>query len=211
MSNILEKTDLGFIRTPLLCIQFPYTQERFNELQKLMAEICRQIDEHKLHDLICMQLDDRDKEISIGQKRHELYQKSIATYTVQWDSDDGIHQQGLKLIIEALQNNPDVDCCTYEEYINIDGVEQRSNHDLKYGDWNNNKDGFDYVRTPFMKSVIKTEIAKSVPVPFERFAEDHHWGQALKPHLKTQVHIDEQIYRYIHISSDHNTRYGITE
>ncbi|MES2287399.1 MAG: glycosyltransferase family A protein [Bacteroidota bacterium] len=195
----------------LLSIQFPSTIDREEVLNKLVTEFVRQIDENKYHDIVCMEFDNRGKEVSIGEKRNDLYKKAWGKYVVQWDSDDGIHSHGLRLIIEALKNNPDVDCCTYEEYINIDGVEQRSNHDLKYGDWNNNEDGYDYVRTPFMKSVIKTEIAKSVPVPFIRFAEDHQWAQSLKPHLKTQVHISEQIYRYIHISSDHNERYGIKD
>lgn len=196
------------IEQALLSIQFPYTKEREDVLNKLVSEITRQIDENKYYDIVCMEFDDRGKEISIGQKRHELYQRAWGRYVVQWDSDDGIHPEGLKLIIEALQNNPDVDCVTYEEYVNIDGKEQRSNHDLKYEDWADSQDGYDYVRTPFMKSVIKTEIAKSAPVPFERFGEDHLWAKALKPHLKTQVHIPIQIYRYIHISSPHTTRYG---
>jgi hypothetical protein len=193
---------------PLLSIQLPYTKERKDNLEKLIKEFFRQ---KSFYDpfLINIESDGRGKEISIGEKRHDLYQKTEGKYVVQWDSDDDIHPQGLKMIIEALQNNPDVDCVTYEEYVCIDGIEQRSNHDLKYVDWNNNEDGYDYVRTPFMKSVIKTEIAKSVPVPFERFGEDHLWSKALKPHLKTQVHIPEQIYRYIHISSNPIERYGL--
>ncbi len=194
---------------PLLSLQMPFTSEREQQVLKLSNEFARQVEEYGLKEYIVYQYHDAGKEMTIGEKRNILYALSNAKYSVQWDSDDWIHPEGLKLIIEALQANPDVDCCTYEEYVNIDGVEQRSNHDLKYGDWNNNEDGYDYVRTPFMKSVIKTEIAKMVPVPFERFAEDHHWSQALKPYLKTQVHIPEQIYRYIHISSPHNERYGI--
>lgn len=196
------------MRQSLLSIQIPYTEDRENAYKKLFGELIRQRDLYSEPGEIQIEWDGRAKEISIGQKRHELYQNSNGKYTVQWDSDDGIHPEGLKMIIEALKNNPDVDCVTYEEYVNIDGVEQCSNHDLKYGDWNNNEDGFDYVRTPFMKSVIKTEIAKSVPVPFERFGEDHLWSKALKPQLHTQVHIPKQIYRYIHISSPHTIRYG---
>jgi len=199
------------MRDTLLCIQFPYTKERKDDLGKLLTELTRQIDENGYHELICMQLDDRGKEVSIGEKRNDLYQRAYGKYVVQWDSDDWIHPQGLKLIIEALQNNPDVDCCTYEEFIDIDGKIQRSNHSLKYGDWCDKFDGFDYCRTPFMKSVIKTEIAKSVPIPHIRFGEDHQWAQALKPHLKTEIHIDEQIYKYIHRSSNHNERYGIKD
>lgn len=211
MINYLKKKDGAFLRTPLLAIQFPYTEDRLLQVNSLIVTMVKQIEDNNYNDLICMNLDSRGKEISIGEKRNDLYKLSTAKYTVQWDSDDGIHPQGLKLIIEALQANPDVDCCTYEEYIDIDGKIQRSNHSLKYSDWCDNFDGFDYCRTPFMKSVIKTEISKSVPIPHIRFGEDHQWAQALKGHLHTEIHIDEQIYRYIHRSSNHNERYGIKD
>lgn len=195
----------------LLSIQIPYTKEREADAANLSKEFIRQIRENDLQIYVTFEVDGRGKEITIGEKRNDLYQKAKGKYAVQWDSDDWVHPQGIKLIIDALQNNPDVDCCTYEEFIDIDGKIQRSNHSLKYADWADNQDGYDYVRTPFMKSVIKTEIAKSVPIPHIRFGEDHQWAQALKLHLKTEIHIDEQIYKYIHRSSDFNLRYGIKD
>jgi hypothetical protein len=62
-----------------------------------------------------------------------------------------------------------------------------------------------------MKSVIKTEIARSVPIPKIRFGEDHQWAQALKPHLKSEIHIPQDIYFYQHQSSDFSERYGFTK
>ncbi len=150
-----------------------------------------------------------DKSITIGEKREVLYSYAKGLYSWQIDDDDDIADNAIELILEAIKNNPDVDCITFEEHIDIDGKIQRSNHSLKYDDWADNFDGFDYVRTPFMKSVIKTEIARSVPIPHIRFGEDHQWAQALKPILKTEIHIDHQLYKYIHRSSDHNERYGI--
>lgn len=195
----------------LLSIHIPYTYERQNEADALSNELYVQIVRGGYAGIVEVISDNTGKEMTIGEKRNVLYNKSKGIWSVQWDSDDWVHPQGLKLIIEALQNNPDVDCCTYEEYIDIDGKIQRSNHSLKYSDWCDNFDGFDYCRTPFMKSVIKTEIAKSIPVPFERFAEDHLWSKELKKVLQTEVHIDEQIYRYIHRSSNFNERYGIKD
>jgi len=150
-----------------------------------------------------------DKRQTIGEKRELLYKKSNGIYSWQIDDDDSIAPNAIELILKAIEENHDVDCITFEEHIDIDGKIQRSNHSLKYGDWADNSDGFDYVRTPFMKSVIKTEIARSVPIPHIRFGEDHQWAQALKPYLKTEIHIGEQIYKYIHRSSDFNERYGI--
>lgn len=152
-----------------------------------------------------------NKQNTIGAKREYMYSLANGLYSQMTDDDDELAPNAIELILNAIKSNPNGDCITFEEHIDIDGKIQRSNHSLKYGDWNNNEDGFDYVRTPFMKSVIKTEIAKSVPIPHIRFGEDHQWAQRLKLVLKDEVHISEQLYRYIHISSNHNERYGIKD
>lgn len=148
------------------------------------------------------------KELTIGEKRNILYDYSDGLFSLMIDDDDRLADGAIDIILESIKSNPKVDCITFEEYIDIDGKIQQGNHSLKYDDWHDNFDGYDYVRTPFMKSVIKTEIARSVPIPHVRFGEDHLWSQALKPHLQTEIHIDKQLYRYIHRSSDFNERYG---
>lgn len=158
--------------------------------------------------LIC----EDDKIMPIGAKRETMYQKASGEYSWQIDSDDDIAPDAIKLILEAIKQNPD--CITFQEYCMMDGKEYKSNHSLQYGDWDGDgskllSDGFHFWRTPFMKSVIKTEIARSVPIPHIRFGEDHQWAQALKPHLKTEIHIPQDIYLYQHQSSDFNERYGI--
>lgn len=198
---------------PILTIAIPTTPDRRKMFGNLVDEFRSQIGTQGLFDLIEIISDETGKQQPIGQKRNVLYQRAKGVYCVQWDSDDGIHPEGLKMIIEAIKNNPGVDCITYEEYVNIDGKEYKSNHSLKYPDWEGEgdkefPDGFHFHRTPFMKSVIKTEIAKSVPVNPIRFAEDHQWAQLIKPLLKTEFHIPIEIYRYIHNSTDFNTRYG---
>lgn len=198
---------------PLLTILIPTTIERTKEYLSLREELDRQRKEFNLLEKIIIEFDDRGKEIPIGEKREDMYQKSNGLYSVQWDSDDGISMGGLKKIIDAIETNPLIDCITYEEYINIDGKEMRGNHSIKYEDWmgDGNKelsDGFHFWRTPFMKSVIRTDIAREIPIPHIRFGEDHQFAIAIKPYLKTETHIPEQIYRYIHISSNHTERYG---
>lgn len=198
---------------PLLTIAIPYTEERKEDYEKLAEEINRQIDKYAVQGEVEIISDATSKEMTIGEKRNILYQKANGKYTWQIDSDDEIHISALDLLLDVIDNeNPD--CITFEEYINIDGVEKKSNHSLMYHDWEGDghaefPDGYHYHRTPFMKSLIRSEIAKQVPVPHIRFAEDHQWAQALKPHLKTEVHISEQIYRYIHRSSNPTERYGL--
>ena len=149
-----------------------------------------------------------EKELTIGEKRELMYKQARGIYSWQIDDDDAISDDSLHLILDALKDDPD--CITFKEKCIINGSHFTSNHSIKYDDWSEKQDGFDYVRTPFFKSVIKTEIARSVPVPHIRFGEDHEWAKALKPHLKSEVHIDKELYIYQHNSKpeNHNERYG---
>ena len=200
---------------PLLTIQIPFTEERRMEVYRLTAEFKRQCG---LFNIIGgeveFQIDGRGREISIGQKRTDLYQQANGLFVVQWDSDDWVSDAGIYDIVSAIKKTPEVDCVTYEEYVHINGVNYTSNHSILYHDWEGEgntefADGFNFHRTPYMKSVIKTEIAKSVPVPDCRFGEDHQWSKLIKPLLKTEHHIEEEIYHYIYISNQtFEERYG---
>lgn len=195
--------------TPLLSIMIPLTPDRKESYDRLMDVIITQMFKLGLEEQIQCTFDLDNKEVSIGEKRERMYINSLGIYTWQVDSDDSILGNALSEIWPALKKKPD--CVTFQERCLINGQYFSSNHSLKYADWGANEDGFDYVRTPFMKSVIKTEIARSVPVPHIRFGEDHEWARALKPHLKTEIHIDKELYIYQHNSKpeDFNERYGI--
>jgi len=149
-----------------------------------------------------------NKEITIGEKRERLYQSSEGLYSWQIDDDDDIAEGAIEKVLEAIKNNPDVDCITFKEKCMIDGVYHASNFSMKYPKWENNVDGYSWVRNVFYKCVIKTSIAQSVPFEHIRFGEDEKWAMALAPHLKSEVHIDEEIYYYLHNSTPHHERYG---
>ena len=91
----------------------------------------------------------------------------------------------------------------------MNGVYKSSNHSIKYDKWQDNFDGYDYVRCPFYKDVIRTDIAKSVPFPHIRYNEDEQWSMAVKPLLTDELHIDEELYHYIYNPTEtHEERYG---
>jgi len=157
-----------------------------------------------------------NKEMTIGEKRERLYQMANGLYSWQIDDDDDISDNAIELILNAIKSNPDVDVISFEEYVNMDGKEYRSNHAAIYSGWEGDgnsifPDGFHFHRTPFFKSVIRTELAKSIPIQKIRFGEDHAFANDLHPLIKSEFHISEPLYRYIHRSSDHNTRYGIKD
>jgi hypothetical protein len=196
---------------PLLSIQIPFTEDRKAHTDLLLREFKKQIAEYRLENLIVFDLDGRGKEITIGDKRNDLYNISKGLYTVQWDSDDWICENGLQLICDACKIG--ADCVTYEELVLIDSVPYSSNFSLDYGGWEGDghkvfPDGFNYHRTPFFKTPIKTEICKQVGVNSSRFGEDNDFADRIKPLLKIQVHINKAVYQYIHNKTPYLERYG---
>jgi len=215
---------------PLLSILIPITPDRFNTVLPLIQKLGFAVG---LNDFISdgewlkgwnntrtfeteLWIYNDNKEATIGEKRDSLYKCSNGLFSWQIDSDDDIADNAIELILNAIKSNPDVDVISFEEYVNMDGKEYRSNHAAIYSGWEGDgnsifPDGFHFHRTPFFKSVIRTELAKSIPIQKIRFGEDHAFANDLHPLIKSEFHISEPLYRYIHRSSDHNTRYGIKD
>lgn len=153
-----------------------------------------------------------EKQLTIGEKRELMYKEANGIFSFQIDDDDDIADDAIELILKAIKENPDVDCVTFRERCIMNGNYKSSNHSLKYEKWQDNFDGFDYVRCPFYKDVIRTDIAKLVPFPFIRYNEDEQWSMAIRPHLKTEHHIDKELYYYIYEPKEtHEERYGFNK
>ena len=197
---------------PLLSILIPTVVDRDAQYKILKRKIYEQT--YANHDWLTeiveiLSLSD-NKEMTIGEKRERLYKKAIGDFSWQIDDDDSIADDAISLILQAIKENPGVDCITFRENCMMNGKYKSSNHSLVYEKWQDNFDGYDYVRCPFYKDVIRTEIAQSVPFPKIRYNEDEQWSMAIRPHLKTEYHIDKELYYYIYEPKDtHNERYGI--
>jgi glycosyltransferase involved in cell wall biosynthesis len=190
----------------ILSILVPTTIERSKVFNRLLHEIKRQIKPFKKQIEILSLCD--NKEMTIGEKRNKLYQMAKGKYSWQIDDDDWIHPDAIEKIMKAVEN--DSDCITFSEVVIFDGKRlENSNFSLKYVDWADNQDGYNHVRIPFFKTPIKTEICRLVAVKDIRFAEDHEFARSINPLLKTETHIDDYLYWYLHYSTPFNERYGI--
>jgi hypothetical protein len=154
-----------------------------------------------------------NKELTLGEKRQRMYQLANGLYSFQLDSDDCIAPNFIDLVLDAITDQPDV--ISYEEKVAINGIEYQSNFSNEYADWEGDgskmfPDGFHFHRTVFYKCVIRTSLAQSVPFLPIRFGEDHEFAKALKPKIKSEVHIPRQLYLYTHNSKpeDFKERYG---
>jgi hypothetical protein len=193
---------------PLLSILIPTVVGREKEFDLLMKCLEKQYSGDEVE--IAYIKD--DKTMTIGEKREKLYAMANGLFSWQVDDDDDVHPQAIPLILEAIKSNPEITCITFREKCLMRGEYKSSNHSIKYDKWRDNFDGYDYVRTPFYKDVIRTDIAQSVPFPHIRYNEDEQWAGAIKPLLTDEIHLDEEIYIYIYDPKDtHNERYGFNK
>ena len=210
----------------LLSILIPSTPDRREDLHKLLDRISEQyytrkvdvfdvggIDATRYWDILSeieIIVFEDSKVITIGEKRELLYKYAKGKFSFQIDTDDLIAPNAIELILKAIKSNSEIPCITFKERCMMNGVYKTSNHSIRYDRWQDNFDGYDYVRCPFYKDVIRTDIAKSVPFNKVRWNEDEQQSMSLKPLLTDEIHIDSELYYYIYEPKDtHSERYGI--
>lgn len=189
-----------------LSILIPSIEERNLSFMKLLATLVKQINQNGLgKEVEVLHIVDKGKEeeeyMSIGKKRNDLLRMACGEY-IQWlDDDDGIHDQMIKLEVDAMNKNPGVDCITYDGWITIDGGEkQEYNFGIQYTE-NKCEDGI-FQRMPGHIIPIRRDIA--IKYKFKEFSSerdkgsDVHWSLDMVRDnaIKTSVHIPERLYHY---------------
>jgi len=196
---------------PLLSILIPTVVGREEKFEKLKWFLETQINRTSPPLQVEIISISDNKEISIGEKRNQLYKKAIGKFSWMIDDDDWIDFYGIHLICNAIKDNPSADCIGFKELCIYNGKKvESSNFSLKYKEWADDFDGFNHVRTPFHKTPILTKICQEVGVKDMRYGEDHQFAKDIYPLLENEVYIDEFIYIYRHNDSEeHNKKYGI--
>jgi hypothetical protein len=199
-----------------LTIAIPTVEGREKQFNQLYDYITKQIEDNNLENEVKIIYLKDNKEMSIGAKRQKLYEMSESFYTVQPDDDDWLNANYVKKVYEACLTG--VDCVGYIEHC-TDNAKHIGNSILtkNYTDWIEKitpcaENHFCVrVRTPYMKTPIKTDICLKVGVADMRLGEDHDFARKILPHLKTEVFIPELMYFYRHMpeAGGHNKRYGI--
>lgn len=139
---------------------------------------------------------------SIGAKRNELLNKASGDYVAFIDDDDTVHNDYIKLILEAIKNNPD--CVGIEGIMTTNGRNpEKFIHSLKYDSWFK-KNGI-YYRNPNHLNPVKREIALSVMFPEINHGEDKDYSERLFEHLKTEEYINIPIYNYLFVTNKNSS------
>lgn len=193
---------------PSLTICIPTIIGRERQFDTLVASIQAQADDYDVDILSCCD----DKEMSIGAKRDMLYREAKGEYCIQIDDDDHVCDDFLKVAFKYLQDRPD--CVTYLERVTENGIERICCHSNRFKEWGNHVEGYHYVRTPFNKDIIRTDIVQQIGFKDMRYGEDADFSKRLKQSglIKKEAFIDRVMYYYTANSlsaQEHNKRYGI--
>jgi len=186
-----------------LSILIPTLPERSNLFSKLFFEINFQIEMQNAFGLVEVITDNAPKnEKTIGQKRNDLLASAKGEYICFIDDDDKIANNYLRLVLKALQNNPD--CVSLKGIITMDGQAPKFfEHSIKYSEYKTTSSIITYERYPNHLNVIKREIASQFKFPEINFGEDTDWATQINKSglLKKETYIDEVLYYYNYISN----------
>lgn len=178
----------------ILTITIASVSIRKDMLVTLLAELNRQINENGYEKDVEILVDDDDKRF-LGTKRKEMLSKAQGLFTCAIDDDDWISENYVRLIVEAIKNNPAVDNLKINGIITTDGENPKkwiiSCH---FEDWFE-EEGV-YYRTPNHICPIKTELVRIAGFDEVAWGEDYPFSQRIKPLVKSEVEIEEPLYFY---------------
>ena len=169
-------------------------------LSYLLNQFNSQINEFNAPCEILLEID--NGELTKGEKRNRLLDRATGDYCAFFDDDDDPSNNYIKLILDAIESNPD--CCSLVGEITTNGLNPEIfEHSIVYTKWETvPNDKIKYRRMPNHLNAIKTSIAKQIKFPEINHGEDLEWSKTLMESglLKTEVKIPETIYYYKYVT-----------
>jgi glycosyltransferase involved in cell wall biosynthesis len=175
---------------------------RIDSYARLIKSLNQQVIENNLiHRVQILTLCDT-KEISVGEKRNILLNKSIGRYVCFIDDDDVIATNYLSSIIVALNSNADV--ITFcGDYVENEVRTPFSISMVHRGNFNHTNM---FYRLPNHLCPVKREIALNCPFTDKNFGEDSDYADKINIHLKNEYHITDKLYFYMYNSNTSQTK-----
>lgn len=195
------------LSNPLLSILIATTVDRREMFKKLYYEFFVQT-----KDLPVEVLHEEDnKEMSVGAKRQKLLLRAQGDCIVFFDSDDWPQPFYVEEILKALEKKPD--CVGFLIAMTTNGKKpQVCCHSLKYKEWKERVDGYDYVRNVTHFNPVRRDLALQVGFKDIRFGEDRLYSDAVTKLCKTEVFISKKLFHYRYSNLiPHKRKYGISK
>jgi glycosyltransferase involved in cell wall biosynthesis len=143
-----------------------------------------------------------DGERTIGSKRQRLLLAARGDFVACIDDDDEIHPDYLRLLLPHCRDG--VDCVGFKmEVYGYAPEMERAIISNRYKKWENDRDGFRYVRCPHHKVPVRREHALRAGFnPSLTYVEDIDYSMRLVAQgtLQREIFVDEYVYRYMYES-----------
>lgn len=180
-----------------LTILIPTLNEPFSirKLKRLKEVLLPQIAKYPE---VTYSINDAGRSMTIGEKRNAMIQNSSSEYFVFIDCDDMVTPDYLDEIMKGLESNPDV--VTMRGWMTTDMAAKR-HWTIKLGSGYTEHNGH-YYRWPNHLAVMKRDKVQHIKFQNIKTQEDFKWSEEIhrKGLLKTEYHIDKEIYWYDYIS-----------
>ena len=189
---------------PLLSILIATTVSRRELFKKLYYEFFLQTKDLPVEVLF----EEDNKQMSIGAKRHKLLLRSQGQYVVYFDSDDWPFEYYVSEILKALEKKPD--CVGFLIHMTTNLKKpQVCCHSLRYKEWKERVDGYDYVRNVTHFNPVRRDYAIKIGFVDMRFGEDKIYSDAITKLCKTEVFINRKLFHYRYSNAEpYKIKYG---
>lgn len=142
------------------------------------------------------------KEISVGEKRNILLNKSCGRYVCFIDDDDVIAPDYLIKLINGISSNADV--ITFcGDYVENTVVTPFSISMVHRGNFNHPNI---FYRLPNHLCPVKREIALNCQFTDKNFGEDSDYAERINKYLKNEFHIQDKLYFYMYNEATSQTK-----
>jgi glycosyltransferase involved in cell wall biosynthesis len=181
----------------LLSILIPTLESREEQFHKLYEKLNKQITESSLTEEMEIIYFMDNKEHSLGFKRNKLIEMANGKFVAFVDDDDDVSDDYIPLILNAIKENPDIDCVGIKGIITFRGKNPCTFvHSLQYKEYFS-EEGM-YFRPPYHLNPIKREIACRYEFEDINYCEDIDWAMRIcrDQALKKEFFIDKVIYSY---------------
>jgi glycosyltransferase involved in cell wall biosynthesis len=182
----------------ILILTLPTRIDSYSNLIKMLN---KQVIENNLIDKVQILTLCDTKEISVGEKRNILLNKSAGRYVCFIDDDDLISDDYLIKLISAISSGSDV--ITFcGDYVDNTIVTPFSISLIHRGNYN-----FPnlFYRLPNHLCPIKREIALSCQFTDKNYGEDSDYAELINKHIKNEFHIQDKLYFYLYDSTKSQT------
>jgi len=181
--------------------------ERFNLLEKLIKELDKQ---RRGLPVEVLYLGDV-RTLNVGAKRNILKNMVNSEYSVWIDDDDWVEPNYIEEIMKGIEQKPDVITFNNQVFMRdyahhhpmVEKVIFKLEHKKRTQDLPNKI----YYYLPCHTHAIKHSIVKRYDFPDITYGgADFKWSEAIQHELKTEYHIDKQLYHHrIDFSKDKQT------